>query len=426
MRCNTGAFVDHLLALHESRQSGVMSVHAEGSVIDVYFRRGTPIFAEGDTLAGSLGRSLLSDGTLTSEQYEHVVGEMTKTVFDSEDMCLAEVVVQLGYLDHQSVNERLERHVRTAIMACMRWAEPEIQFLQGNEAPALVASYPSAVQPLVLAGVRTHYDMRRSEDVWRPNAESYADLARPPGETAKIYAMKPDELRYISFIDGTRRIDELVHTGDLEALHAGQIIAALLLTDGVRLFAAPAATDIESVKPIPSVAVVSDAARRRMSSPLLRAVPEPAPGFVEAPAVPEIIHPQPMRAPRPLDRARADRIFAHGKRFMSSRALGKALQAFERAQELDSSSTKYALYAEWCRFIKSPPADSAAVLGKLFDLATETLAQEERLAFAHYVCGRVALARGDYERARRALKVATRLDPGNEDARRFLRSVKSK
>jgi hypothetical protein len=286
-----------------------------------------------------------------------------------------------------------------------------------------VARYPSAVGPLVFAGVKTHYDASRTEDVWRPNAKAYAELSHPPGETAKLYAMKPDELRYLSLIDGTLRVEELVRAGELDILHAGQIMAALLLTDGVRLFAAPAETEIPSLHPKPSITVVSDAVRRRMSSPLLQAVKTPGPAPVDPAPDPVVIRPPQMPMPRPLDTTRAAKIFAHGKRLLAKRTLGKALQACERACELDSTCSDNALSRGWCSFIKQPPDDSSAALDQLHELAVKIIDDNDRSAFAHYVYGRVALARGDHEKARRALRVASRLDPNNQDAKSFLRTL---
>lgn len=127
-----------------------------------------------------------------------------------------------------------------------------------------------------------------------------------------------------------------------------------------------------------------------------------------------------------MDRVRAEKVFLHGKRFLASRMLGKAVQAFERATELDATCPEYSLHAEWCRFIKEPPLDSATALDRLRSLAEKTIEADPRAAFAHYVHGRVALSRGEHELARRSLRMAARLDPKNEDARRFLRSLSKK
>ena len=131
---------------------------------------------------------------------------------------------------------------------------------------------------------------------------------------------------------------------------------------------------IEPVGPVhtvsrrPSIPVESDAARRRKSSPLLRAVRMRQPKGTRRPLPlgqagrQDITQPDPQREvvaddqravadPRPsaapVDRVKAEKLFLHGKRMLASNSLPRALQAFERALQLDPSSLDCALYEGW-------------------------------------------------------------------------------
>lgn len=435
--CQDEAFVIHLLALHDARQTGVLTVRAEGVTTDIYLREGTPVFADRNTLAGSLGRGLLVDGMLNEAQYEAVIGQMTQALFESEQMRFAEVAIALGYLSHEEANARLERHVREAVIACMAPQKPHVTFRASAEAIAPVANYPCPVQPLVMAGIKRYYDSSRTQAVWQPDARAFASLKSSPAETASLYALQPGERRYIGNIDGEHRIEELIHTGFLDVLHAGQVIAGLLLTDGMHLLRHPLAVPSD-VPTVQAQVLESDSARRRKSSPLLRAVQmstvaASAPA-VEASALPKTASELEPAATgeRAVDgvtvspvqrRIKAERLFVQGKRLYRSGNLPRAVRIFGMAARLDPDAVEYALHEQWIQFLLEPPARPDDTLASLNALALETIRLDKMAAFAYYVHGRVAQARGNAETARQSLKTAVRLDPSNVEAKRFLRVV---
>lgn len=445
--CRDAPFVYHLLALQQARQTGVLTVRADGVTTDVYLRQGTPVFADKNTLAGSLGRTLLADGVLSESQYEAVIARMTEELFESEQMRFAEVAMTLGFVSHEQVHTRLEQQVKSAVIGCMEPQQPLVSFRPGEEAVGPVANYPCLVQPMVLAGVKAYYDLARTQAVWGPDARAYAELCVSADETAALYAMQPAERRYLGTIDGSKSIEELIHTGFLDVLHVSQVLVTLLLTDGVRLYKRPRDARTEPA-PVPAAVVQSDSARRRMSSPLLEAVrlpvepappPAPTPGappgaraVVNTPATTGAAGAAPAAVPgqwpappamASQGRLRAEALFVQGKRFYRSGNQARALRAFSAAAARDPSSSEYALYESWIRFLLQPPAHAEEALVQLNQLAVETIHRDRTNAFAFYVHGRVAHARGNLETARQGLKAALKLDPSNVEAKTFLRAL---
>lgn len=451
-------FVHHLLALQQAQGTGVLTVRADGVTTDVYLRQGVPVFADTNTLAGSLGRSLLADGVLTEAQYEAVIARMTEELFESEQMRFAEVAMTLGFVSHEQVHTRLEQQVKAAVIGCMAPQQPLVTFRPGEEAVGPVANYPCPVQPLVLAGVKAYYDLERTRAVWAPDARAFAELRSSPDATAALYALQPAERRYIGNIDGSRSVEELVHTGFLDVLHASQVLVALLLTDGLRLYAARRGDRAEA-RAAP-VAIESDSTRRRLSSPFLRAVQAPvqtgppagvsrvaagalptkplsvpartrpavhtptSAGPRSAPAAPQPAAPQ--AGPTALGnraRVQAETFFMQGKRLYRAGNQARALRAFAAAVERDPSWPEYALYERWLRFLLHPPERADEVLEALNGLAVETIRRDKSNAFAYYVHGRVAHARGNIDTARQGLKTAVKLDPENIEAKTFLRAL---
>ena len=447
--CHDAPFVYHLLALHHARQTGVMTVRADGVTTDIYLRQGTPVFADKNTLAGSLGRTLLADGVLSEAQYEAVIARMTEELFESEQMRFAEVAMTLGFVSHAEVHTRLEQQVKSAVIACMAPQQPLVTFRLGEEAVGPVANYPCPVQPMVLAGVKSYYDLVRTQAVWGPDARAFADLCLPADETAALYALQPAERRYIGNIDGSKVVEDLIHTGFLDVLHASQVLVALLLTDGVRLYKERRDAR-EPARAARGVALESDSARRRMSSPLLYAVQVPAEPLMAAqpelpaqplavstpsppkpPITPPAPVPQPAAAPSEVEaaaartqtRLQAEQLFVQGKRFYRGGNQARALKAFAAAVARDPTSSEYALYERWARFLVQPPKRADEALLELNQLAVDTIRKDKTNGFAFYVHGRVAHARGNIETAVQGLKTAVRLDPENLEAKTFLRAL---
>jgi hypothetical protein len=321
----------------------------------------------------------------------------------------------------------------------------DVTFRASDDALAPVASYPCPVQPMVLKGVKQYYDAVRTETVWRPDAERYAALRLPAPDTATLYGLKPEERRYLGTIDGTKTVEELILSGSLDVVHAGHIVASLLLTEGVILYEQPSVTDrpvrVDTAPPKP---LESASMRRRMSSPLLKAV-RPAVAITVRVSEPPAPHHQPAsEAPvsqgsesvRRVEampsiaagqrRATAEKVFAQGKRQLKSDNLPRAARSFAVATRLEPTSTEYALYAQWTQFLQRPPESPEAVLNELKSVAVECIKRNKHDGYAFYVLGRVAHARGEADSARSALKAAVRLDPDNKDAKAFLRVLSKK
>lgn len=112
-----------------------------------------------------------------------------------------------------------------------------------------------------------------------------------------------------------------------------------------------------------------------------------------------------------------------GKRLYRAGNQARALRAFAAAVERDPSWPEYALYERWLRFLLHPPERADEVLEALNGLAVETIRRDKSNAFAYYVHGRVAHARGNIDTARQGLKTAVKLDPENIEAKTFLRAL---
>lgn len=120
-----------LLLAQAERRSGVFDVHAEGARTQVFLSDGSVVFAEQGTLGDTLGRVLVREGKLTTEQYTAAIQRMVQGLVESEQMRFGEVAVELGFLMQEQVNEALATQVRHKVLRCLMYETPGDRVLHG-------------------------------------------------------------------------------------------------------------------------------------------------------------------------------------------------------------------------------------------------------------------------------------------------------
>src|SRR5579863_561800 len=108
-----------MLAAQAGRRAGAFNVSAAGVTTHIFFSQGNVVFADQGTLGDTLGRILLRDGLLTSDQYAAALDYMTRRLIDPEPMRFGEALVELGVLDTDEVTAALAAQVRRKVTRCL-------------------------------------------------------------------------------------------------------------------------------------------------------------------------------------------------------------------------------------------------------------------------------------------------------------------
>jgi tetratricopeptide (TPR) repeat protein len=119
-------------------------------------------------------------------------------------------------------------------------------------------------------------------------------------------------------------------------------------------------------------------------------------------------------------RVEAESCFQRGRSDLDQGRAAAARQQFDAAFRWHPSD-EYALYLEWARFLSAAPADVALRRATVEERMMVCLRADRRMAFGHYVAGRLALLDDEYEAAAKSFKRAVMLDPDLNDAARSLR-----
>lgn len=453
-------FPELLVELAAARETGLLEVRAVGVRTNVYFRDGEPVLAEGGTVRQTLGRLLVRRGALSEADYVRVVERMTATPVDHEPLRMGEVLVALGLMTPAEVHEALRTQTREKILACFQWERFEHAFRPLGDLPDHVAGYRDApVEALVLAGLKAHFDARRLAPLLHPHRDRHPLLEGDAGEIASRFQLRAPEQRFVQRLGGERSLDAWVRDSGLDALHAGHVLAALLLGRRLRLLEQPRRPAATPSPRASQVRLVSGAAADasapaparagapRPGSAAAAAPPRPAPAREAEPAAPSSEGRRPAGAPTFVQRALggvaratqrlargaaddrkgrlgAEEALQRGKALLRNGALAGALQQFERAVEGAPDELEYRLYAAWTEQAVAKDEDARMVArAKARALALQLAKQDRKHAKAHAVLGVLLADEGELEAAERHFRAALAGDPEEIDAKRGLRLV---
>ncbi len=454
-----------LVDLKERHETGVLEVRAEGIRTDLHIHRGDPVLAEGGTIRETLGRMLLRRGALREEDYVRVIQRMTESLVEHEPLRMGEALVELGLLTPAEVQEALVTQMHEKLVACFQWERVQLEFRPAATPPSRVTSFRCApTEVLLVRGVRAHFDAARLAPLLDPHAARHPVPVGEPADLAERFQLSRPEQRFLRALNGQRTLAQVVRTGELDELHARQLLAALLMARALELReratprpreAAPAAP------PTPKRARPTEAAPPGVARPKLPA-PRPIPVSPAAPAAPAPDAPPPSPQPeattavrleprrsglRPADalhRLRntltrgkatpeaalsqkqaeltAEQHFQRGKQLLTRGVPDGAVKEFERALSLRPGELEYQLYAAWASSLATNDGDARTVArARARQISLQLTRQSKGHAKAHTILGQLLFEEGETDAAEKHFRLAVQTDAGEIDAERGLR-----
>ena len=418
-----------LVDLGERAETGVLEIRAEGVCTGIHLHQGNPVFAEGGALQETLGRRLLRHGTISETEYVRVIERMTDSLVDNEPMRMGEVLVELGLLTPKDVYDALVRQVGEKIVNCFRWPRFSHSFhpLEAVSEEVLAFEVPS-LESLILGGLKAHFGPGRVELLLRPHRAHYPALRMSAAETGNRFQMDPAEQKFLLEVRGDRTLAQLQRDSSLDTLHAGQLLAALVVAREVALEEAPHAAKPErsprTLRPPPSPARPTrtpepKAGRRRDPRRKRSDSLERLSGRLQK-------MPPPKTPVRPPDdhqaKLEAERAFRSGMVLLLQDMMPGAHREFTRAAELQPSEPEFRMYEAWVGYLTARgEEDQTLARAKAHACASRVLQDDGESSRAHSILGQLAHANGELDAADRHFRMALRYDPDDRDSQRGLR-----
>jgi len=416
-----------LIDLGERAETGILEIRTDGLCTSIHLNRGNPVFAEGGALQDTLGRLLLRRGEITESDYVRVIERMTETLVDNEPLRMGEVLVELGLLTPNDVYDALVRQVSEKIIACFQWPRFSHSFHPLEAVSEEILAYEVAsLEALLLMGLKAHFGPGRVELLLRPHAHRYPVLRMGTAETGNRFQMNAAEQKFLLEVSGDRTVAQIQRNSCLDAAHAGQVLAALVVSREAVLHetASTAEPDRGASRPekrsAPARANPAPRADRRQE-PRRKRQDSLGQLFGRLQKMPESKTPT-----RPSDelqpKLEAERAFRSGMVLLLQNMLPGAEREFVRAAELQPGEPEYRMYEAWVGYLTARGEEEQTLArAKAQACASRVLQDHKESSRAHSILGQLANSRGELDAADRHFRMALRYDPNDRDAQRGLR-----
>ena len=153
-----GSLTDHLVPeilidLYDRRFTGMLLLERHQTQKVVYFKQGQPIYVESNLNTETLGRYLVRQGKITSEDLEQSLEELAHS-----DAHHGEIMVRGGMIDQASLAEALVAHQEEKITNTFSWFDGTYSFEKTEYWPKNISILPLRPYHILFSGIETWYE----------------------------------------------------------------------------------------------------------------------------------------------------------------------------------------------------------------------------------------------------------------------------
>ncbi|HET7293900.1 MAG TPA: DUF4388 domain-containing protein [Vicinamibacteria bacterium] len=275
--------------LYVGRRTGFLHFNRAEERRSVYFAKGNLVHADTNVREERLGETLVRQGLLTEADLRRAAGFVLR-----DKKRLGAVLLELGVLNADKLDDALALHVREILLRVMTWTEGEYEFEEKEEAglePGFALKLSTG--EVILEAVR------RIED---PDVIRYAmgDIDRVLGLSSdpllrfQKVTLSPADAYILSRIDGTLSCREVVQVIPMVAEDTMKGLFGLLCTGIVEYLPLPPKTAKPEPRAVPRPAPPPEPAPSAAPAPETAAPPAPPPA---APPLPTASAPAPAAPP---------------------------------------------------------------------------------------------------------------------------------
>jgi tetratricopeptide (TPR) repeat protein len=393
------AFAALLYRLWKEEKTGALEVRAEGVQTVIFFRGGTPFFAEHGTHSETLGKLAVRVGMISEEDFERASAHMFDGVDDDKPKRFGDVLVELGILTEARLQEALAVQVHRKVLSCFQWATIRAWFDEGTAAIAGRPNYPVQVPLLLAEGCSRYGQQEIVEGLLRDHASDFPILCEAPGVLESILGLDATEYALLFKMNGGANLKALEQDEAWDRVSSGALIVALHQLGVLEL-------------------VAQGQAGEKAVSSTAEAPPSPAREQVSPPAMPV-----PQRIAK-LEFG-AEVACSRGLQLLERGEPEKAFEMFSHAVRLAGDRLEYRLYANYAAYLQANDRVELRETQRLKEetrrIAERALKQDESLARGHAILGHLARIDGDSDAAIAHFRRALDINPRDKTSQRELR-----
>ncbi|MBN2724946.1 MAG: DUF4388 domain-containing protein [Deltaproteobacteria bacterium] len=217
---NQNTWGNILSSLHLRKVSGTLYIKTEKIKKSISFYQGIPVEIKSNKVKELLGRLLVDEGLITSEQCEESLSLMR-----TEKILQGQALVELNLLNSQELEEALSRQWAIKLVDIFTWGESEYQFREEKTLPP-ERTFPFTFMELIQAGLNilprgiVKSSMARLGEYYLiPNPDPYLRFQPLPSNS---------DLSSLTGIDGKVKLKDLIK--NIHEEKTMTLLCALLLS----------------------------------------------------------------------------------------------------------------------------------------------------------------------------------------------------
>lgn len=217
------SFAEILELAGKNKKTGVILIKKpDGAEAQVYLKDGYIYFAESNLKKKPIGEMLVESGKISRNQLQDALEEQKRM---GKKVRLGMILLDKGYISPKDLVQVVQEQILDSIFQLFDWTEGTFVFIPGKVAENEDIGIKLDVETAILRGAE-------KISYWKSVRDIVGDLdtSYEPSEVSdddRVIVLKPKELKVLRYIDGEKKIRDLLKLLGMPETELYQILFAL-------------------------------------------------------------------------------------------------------------------------------------------------------------------------------------------------------
>ncbi len=213
-----------LVEIYRKGASGILSISSE-SDLNIYFKNGSPVYAEGGERETMIGRILLNTGRIDPKTHRDILEKSRE-----RKMRVGEVLIDSGIITPHELSAYLELQIEEKVLRGFCCLSGEYSFREDAQLPDGAVEHDIKLPKIMNEAVKRFVYAEKIEDI-NPQIK----LASKPQSTINNMELKPKELRMVQLLKNNTSVKDILSQTKLEKYEALKLLYLLGLFKVIEL-----------------------------------------------------------------------------------------------------------------------------------------------------------------------------------------------
>ncbi len=207
------------------RKSGTLGVQKDDSIVMVYFKDGSVVYAYGPRQTYHLGELLRQRGIINAQQLEEAVRIQAET---ENSRRLGEVLISRRFIDRADLEAAVKGQIEELLYSLLSWQTGSFKFYENQFPTDEEITVDLSVENVILEGLRRLDEMNMINDTL-PDLQQVYTISAAQGGRSRAVTMEADEWNIMALVNGHRTLEEVCRVSPADRTETLKRLAQLKL-----------------------------------------------------------------------------------------------------------------------------------------------------------------------------------------------------